>query len=38
MGDKDGKKNRGRHQKQEAVKHAKDLKEKKDKEPKGAPK
>ena len=38
MGDKVGKKNRDKQQKQEAIKHAKDLKEKKDNEPKGVQK
>ena len=35
MGDKGGKKNRDKDQKQKAIKHTKDLKKKKDKEPKG---
>jgi hypothetical protein len=34
MGDKGGKKNRDKDQKQKAIKHAKDLQEKKGKEPK----
>jgi len=38
MGDKGGKKSRDKDQKQKAIKHEKDLKEKKDKEPKGAQK
>jgi hypothetical protein len=38
MGDKGGKKNRDKDQKQKAIKHAKDLKVKKDKEPKNTSK
>jgi hypothetical protein len=38
MGDKSGKKNRDKDQKQKAIKHAQDIKEKKEKEPKRAQK
>jgi hypothetical protein len=36
MGDKGGKKDKDKDRKQKAIKHAKDLKEKKDKQPKSA--
>jgi hypothetical protein len=38
MGDKGGKKDKDKDRKQKAIKQAQDLKEKKDKQPKGAPK
>jgi hypothetical protein len=38
MGDKGGKKDKDKDQKQKAIKQAHDLKEKKDKQPKSAPK
>jgi hypothetical protein len=36
MGDKGGKKDKEKGQKQKAIQHAKDIKEKKDKQPKSA--